>query len=67
MSKEQHKRGLGYKTITNKTMTYKKHYREISYLNYRLFETEIIINAHTVFYCINSVTICNKARDILYD
>ena len=31
-----------------------------SILNHCLLETELIINAQPVFYCIDSVTICNR-------
>ena len=57
MSKLQHEIGLRYKTKTIWELT-----RTERYINNCVLETEFIINVQPVFYCIDTVTICNSSK-----
>ena len=60
MSKLQHEIGLRYRTITNKkTILYRELTKTKRCINHYVLETEFIINACPVFYCIDTVTICS--------
>jgi hypothetical protein len=63
MSKLQHEIGLRYKT--NKQKQYRELTRTECYINHYVLGTELIINAGPVFYCIDTVMICNRV-DVQY-
>ena len=68
MSKLQHETGLRYKNNNKQKQWY---IRELTRAercgNHYVLETEYIINARPVFYCIDTVTICsrNEVQSIL--
>ena len=63
MSKLQHEIGLRYRTITNKkTILYRELTKTKRCINHYVLETEFIINACPVFYCMDTVTICNSSE-----